>query len=198
MILVGDTMKFKINYIEKNKESNLIETENYINIYFLGIRVKKIKLERKIHAPYKKNNTKTNMIYMILKQIKKSLKYDEIVNLVIRIPKTIKIHKLDMDLGINLNDPIYNAYAIAVINAVFPLLIAYNSKSINLDNIKYTTFISDKALFLNIKCNVSISIIKNIFRIFKVIFALIKLKIKELKKDKTKNSITNKLAQKTI
>ena len=198
MILVGDTMKFKINYIEKNKESNLIGTENYINIYFLGIRVKKIKLERKIHALYKKNNTKTNMIYMILKQIKKSLKYDEIVNLVIRIPKTIKIHKLDMDLGINLNDPIYNAYAIAVINVVIPLLIAYNSKSINLDNIKYTTFISDKTLFLNIKCNVSISIIKNIFRIFKVIFALIKLKIKELKKDKTKNSITNKLAQKTI
>ncbi len=198
MILVGDTMKFKINYIEKNKESNLIETENYINIYFLGIRVKKIKLERKIHAPYKKNNTKTNTIYMILKQIIRSLKYDEIVNLVIRIPKTIKIHKLDMDLGINLNDPIYNAYAIAVINAVFPLLIAYNSKSINLDNIKYTTFISDKTLFLNIKCNVSISIIKNIFRIFKVIFALIKLKIKELKKDKTKNSITNELAQKTI
>lgn len=198
MILVGDTMKFKINYIEKNKESNLIEKENYINIYFLGIRVKKIKLERKIHAPYKKNNTKTNTIYMILKQIIRSLKYDEIVNLVIRIPKTIKIHKLDMDLGINLNDPIYNAYVIAVINAVFPLLIAYNSKSINLDNIKYTTFISDKTLFLNIKCNVSISIIKNIFRIFKVIFALIKLKIKELKKDKTKNSITNKLAQKTI
>ena len=198
MILVGDTMKFKINYIEKNKESNLIGTENYINIYFLGIRVKKIKLERKIHAPYKKNNTKTNTIYMILKQIKKSLKYDEFVNLVIRIPKTIKIHKLDMDLGINLNDPIYNAYAIAVINVVIPLLIAYNSKSINLDNIKYTTFISDKTLFLNIKCNVSISIIKNIFRIFKVIFALIKLKIKELKKDKTKNSITNKLAQKTI
>lgn len=198
MILVGDTMKFKINYIEKNKESNLIETENYINIYFLGIRVKKIKLERKIHAPYKKNNTKTNTIYMILKQIIRSLKYDEIVNLVIRIPKTIKIHKLDMDLGINLNDPIYNAYAIAVINVVIPLLIAYNSKSINLDNIKYTTFISDKTLFLNIKCNVSISIIKNIFRIFKVIFALIKLKIKELKKDKTKNSITNELAQKTI
>lgn len=198
MILVGDTMKFKINYIEKNKESNLIEKENYINIYFFGIRVKKIKLERKIHAPYKKNNTKTNTIYMILKQIIRSLKYDEIVNLVIRIPKTIKIHKLDMDLGINLNDPIYNAYVIAVINAVFPLLIAYNSKSINLDNIKYTTFISDKTLFLNIKCNVSISIIKNIFRIFKVIFALIKLKIKELKKDKTKNSITNKLAQKTI
>lgn len=198
MILVGDTMKFKINYIEKNKESNFIEKENYINIYFLGIRVKKIKLERKIHAPYKKNNTKTNTIYMILKQIIRSLKYDEIVNLVIRIPKTIKIHKLDMDLGINLNDPIYNAYAIAVINVVIPLLIAYNSKSINLDNIKYTTFISDKTLFLNIKCNVSISIIKNIFRIFKVIFALIKLKIKELKKDKTKNSITNKLAQKTI
>ena len=93
-----------------------------------------------------------------------------------------------MDLGINLNDPIYNAYIIALINALIPLFIA-NNKNINLDNIKYNTFISEKTLFLNIKCELSLSIIRNIFRIFKIIIVLIKQKNKEVKnksKDKAK------------
>ena len=125
---------------------------------------------------------------MIAKQIKKSLSYNEILNIVTGILKTVKIHKLDMDLGINLNDPIYNAYIIALINALIPLFIA-NNKNINLDNIKYNTFISEKTLFLNIKCELSLSIIRNIFRIFKIIIVLIKQKNKEVKnksKDKAK------------
>ena len=127
---------------------------------------------------------------MIAKQIKKSLSYNEILNIVTGILKTVKIHKLDMDLGINLNDPIYNAYIIALINALIPLFIV-NNKNINLDNIKYNTFISEKTLFLNIKCELSISIIRNIFRIFKIIIVLIKQKIKEAKnksKDRVKKN----------
>ena len=180
-------MKVKINYLEENKSSNLIQNKNYIELYLFGIKIKNIKLERKIHAP-KTNNKETNTIYMIAKQIKKSLSYNEILDIVTGILKTVKIHKLDMDLGINLNDPIYNAYIIALINALIPLFIA-NNKNINLDNIKYNTFISEKTLFLNIKCELSLSIIRNIFRIFKIIIVLIKQKIKEVKnksKDKAK------------
>ena len=180
-------MKVKINYLEENKSSNLIQNKNYIELYLFGIKIKNIKLERKIHAP-KTSNKETNTIYMIAKQIKKSLSYNEILDIVTGILKTVKIHKLDMDLGINLNDPIYNAYIIALINALIPLFIA-NNKNINLDNIKYNTFISEKTLFLNIKCELSISIIRNIFRIFKIIIVLIKQKIKEVKnksKDKAK------------
>lgn len=179
-------MKVKINYLEENKTNDLMQTKNYINIYLFEIKIKEIKLERKIHAP-KTNNKETNTIYMIAKQIKKSLSYNEILDIVTGILKTIKIHKLDMDLGINLNDPIYNAYIIALINALIPLFIA-NNKNINLDNIKYNTFISEKTLFLNIKCELSISIIRNIFRIFKIIIVLIKQKIKE-KKNKSKDRV---------
>lgn len=182
-------MKVKINYLEENKSSNLIQNKNYIELYLFGIKIKNIKLERKIHAP-KTNNKETNTIYMIAKQIKKSLSYNEILNIVTGILKTVKIHKLDMDLGINLNDPIYNAYIIALINALIPLFIV-NNKNINLDNIKYNTFISEKTLFLNIKCELSISIIRNIFRIFKIIIVLIKQKIKEAKnksKDRVKKN----------
>ena len=182
-------MKVKINYLEENKNNDLMQTKNYINIYLFEIKIKEIKLERKIHAP-KTNNKETNTIYMIAKQIKKSLSYNEILDIVTGILKTVKIHKLDMDLGINLNDPIYNAYIIALINALIPLFIA-NNKNINLDNIKYNTFISEKTLFLNIKCELSISIIRNIFRIFKIIIVLIKQKIKEAKnksKDRVKKN----------
>ena len=182
-------MKVKINYLEENKNNDLMQTKNYINIYLFEIKIKEIKLERKIHAP-KTNNKETNTIYMIAKQIKKSLSYNEILDIVTGILKTVKIHKLDMDLGINLNDPIYNAYIIALINALIPLFIA-NNKNINLDNIKYNTFISEKTLFLNIKCELSLSIIRNIFRIFKIIIVLIKQKIKEAKnksKDRVKKN----------
>lgn len=179
-------MKVKINYLEENKSSNLIQNKNYIELYLFGIKIKNIKLERKIHAP-KTSNKETNTIYMIAKQIKKSLSYNEILDIVTGILKTIKIHKLDMNLGINFNDPIYNAYIIALINALIPLFIA-NNKNINLDNIKYNTFISEKTLFLNIKCELSISIIRNIFRIFKIIIVLIKQKIKE-KKNKSKDRV---------
>ena len=186
---MGGIVKFKINYLEENKSSNLIQNKNYIELYLFGIKIKNIKLERKIHAP-KTSNKETNTIYMIAKQIKKSLSYNEILDIVTGILKTVKIHKLDMDLGINLNDPIYNAYIIALINALIPLFIV-NNKNINLDNIKYNTFISEKTLFLNIKCELSLSIIRNIFRIFKIIIVLIKQKIKEAKnksKDRVKKN----------
>ena len=183
---MGGIVKFKINYLEENKSSNLIQNKNYIELYLFGIKIKNIRLERKIHAP-KTSNKETNTIYMIAKQIKKSLSYNEILNIVTGILKTVKIHKLDMDLGINLNDPIYNAYIIALINALIPLFIA-NNKNINLDNIKYNTFISEKTLFLNIKCELSLSIIRNIFRIFKIIIVLIKQKIKEAK-NKSKDRV---------
>ena len=192
---MGGIVKFKINYLEENKSSNLIQNKNYIELYLFGIKIKNIRLERKIHAP-KTSNKETNTIYMIAKQIKKSLSYNEILNIVTGILKTVKIHKLDMDLGINLNDPIYNAYIIALINALIPLFIV-NNKNINLDNIKYNTFISEKTLFLNIKCELSISIIRNIFRIFKIIIVLIKQKIKEAKNisiDRVKKNIQMKKA----
>lgn len=187
---MGGIVKFKINYLEENKNNDLMQTKNYINIYLFGIKIKEIKLERKIHAP-KTNNKEINTIYMLAKQIRNSLTYNQILDIITGLLKTVKVNKLDMDLGINLNDPIYNAYIIALVNALIPLFIVNNNKNINLDNIKYNTFISQKTIFLNIKCELSLSIIRNIFRIFKIIIVLIKQKIKEAKnksKDRVKKN----------
>ena len=54
--------------------------------------------------------------------------------------------------------------------------------------IKGSWRIPEKTLFLNIKCELSISIIRNIFRIFKIIIVLIKQKIKEAK-NKSKDRV---------
>ena len=52
-------MKIKIRYIEENKGTSIIKNKNYIVIYILGIRIKKIIIDRDIKVIYKtkpKNN----------------------------------------------------------------------------------------------------------------------------------------------
>ena len=68
-------MKIKIRYIEENKGTSIVKNKNYIGIYILGIRVKKIIVDRDIKA--KKNSNKNlNEIYMLAKQVIRSLRKD--------------------------------------------------------------------------------------------------------------------------
>ncbi len=190
-------MKIKIKYIEKNQDSNIIENKNYIGLYLFGIiRIKKIKIERKVHTDKKGNNQVVNTIFMIIKQIIKSLEKEEIVKIISRILKSIKVHTLDMDLGINLNNPILNAYSVAAINGILPLYLAKNSSNINLKNIRYTTFISQKVIDLKIDTIIYFSILKNIPSILKIILILVKSKIKEIKNSKKTKSYTKELNKK--
>jgi len=94
---------------------------------------------------------------MIIRQIIKSLEKEEIVKIVSRIFKSIKVHDLDMDLGLNLNNPILNAYSIAAVNSILPLYFAKNGNSINLRNIRYTTFVSQKVIDLKIDTTIYVT-----------------------------------------
>lgn len=164
-------MKIKINITEENENENevLIENKGYVSIYILGIRVKKIIIDRKIHA--KKGESKTtNTMYMIAKQIITSLENKEMLKIINNLVKSIKIHKLDLNLGINLDDPIINAYSIALINSALPIIVLGNDKKVNLNNISYNTFISNKVIYLDVKAVVYVSILKNLKSIFKIIF----------------------------
>lgn len=182
-------MKIKIKYLEENKGTNLIENKNNISLYILGIRIKKIELDRKIHPNSNSKNKVTNTIFMLVKQIIKSMEKEEILKIVTKILKTIKVKKLDMELGINFNDPIINAYIIAIINSVLPILIVKNNNNFNLDNIKYNTFISKKVIYLRINSIIHISIVKNIISIIKIILVILKGGIKN--GNKTSNRISN-------
>ena len=182
-------MKIKIKYLEENKGTNIIENKNNIALYLFGIKIKKIELDRKVHTEGNSKNKITNSVFMIVKQIIKSMEKEEIVKIVIKILKTIKVKKLDMELGINFNDPIINAYIIAIINSVLPILIAKNNRNFDLNNIKYNTFISKKVIYLRINGIIHISIVKNIISIIKIILVILKGGIKN--GNKTSNRISN-------
>ena len=158
---IGEYMKLKIKYLEKNKNTNLTSNKNFIGIYLLGIRVKKIYIQKKVHN--NNNNKNINTIYMTIKKIINSKKG------LIKILKSIKLKKLNMKLGINFDDPILNAYSIVLINSILPLYIANTTKNYNPNNFYYNTFISKKVIYLDINCIISIPIAKNIFSIIEII-----------------------------
>lgn len=184
-------MKIKIKYIEKSDSATVIENDNYIVLYLFNIiKIKKIKIERKVHTDdNNKDNRVVNTVFMIIKQILRSLQKEEIVKIVTRILKSINVKRLNMDLGINLQDPILNAYSIAIINSILPIFLAKNSKNVDLNNISYTTFISKKVINLKIDSIIYVSIVKNITSIIKIIFIILKGGIKY--GNKTSNRISN-------
>ena len=184
-------MKIKIKYIEKSDSATVIENDNYIALYLFNIiKIKKIKIERKVHTDDNhKDNRVVNTVFMIIKQILRSLQKEEIVKIVTRILKSIKVKRLNLELGINLQDSILNAYSIAIINSILPIFLAKHSKNIDLNNISYTTFISKKVINLKIDSIIYVSIVKNITSIIKIIFIILKGGIKN--GNKTSNRISN-------
>ena len=184
-------MKIRIKYMEKEETSNMMESDNYIALYlFEIIKIKKIKIERKIHTDNKTgNNKEVNTFFMIAKQIIKLLQLEEINKIAKNILKTIKVNKLDLNLGINFSNPILNAYSIAIINSVLPIFLISNNRNINLDNIRYNTYISKKVIDLKVDSIISVSIVKNIISILKIVFLIVKGGIKN--GNKTSNRISN-------
>ena len=184
-------MKIRIKYIEKEETSNMMESDNYIALYLLKIiKIKKINIERKIHTDNKNGNNKVaNAFFMMAKQIIISLQLEQINKIIKNILKTIKVNKLDLNLGINFSDPILNAYSIAIINSVLPIFLISNNRNINLDNIRYNTYISKKVIDLKVDSIISVSIVKNIISILKIVFLIVKGGIKN--GNKTSNRISN-------
>lgn len=183
-------MKIKIHYEEKNDNSNNIELNNHIALYLFGIKIKKIKLKREIHNKSKDKNSKVvDTIFMITKQIFKSLEKQELVKIISNILKSIKVKRLDLKLGINLGDILLNVYSIATINATIPILLRLNNRNLDLNHIKYETYISQKVIDLHIDSIIHVSIVKNIVSIIKIIFLVMKGGIKN--GNKTSNRISN-------
>ena len=183
-------MKIKIHYVEKNDNANNIELNNHIALYLFGIKIKKISLDKKIpNKAQKKDNKVINTIFTIIRQILRSLERQDIVNIIGDILKSIKVKRLDLKLGINLENILLNVYSIALINAILPIVLRLNNKNLDLKHIKYETYISQKVIDLHIDSIIHVSIVKNIVSIIKIIFLVMKGGIKN--GNKTSNRISN-------
>lgn len=183
-------MKIKIHYVEKNDNANNIELNNHIALYLFGIKIKKISLDKKIpNKAQKKDNKVINTIFTIIRQILRSLERQDIVNIIGDILKSIKVKRLDLKLGINLENILLNVYSIALINTILPIILRLNNKNLDLKHIKYETYISQKVIDLHIDSIIHVSIVKNIVSIIKIIFLVMKGGIKN--GNKTSNRISN-------
>ena len=165
-------MKIKLKYLEEEKSKSEIENRNQIALYIFGIKVKKIKLNRKIHG--KKNSNKyVDTVYMIAKQIlRANTKNKELLQVANKIIQTIKIEKLDLNLGLNFQDPILNAYSVAIVNSVLPTILA--KQQIALNNLQYNTFIANKIIYIDAYVTIQFPIFRNILNIIKIIVIIIK------------------------
>lgn len=159
-------MKIRVKYLEEEKNKSEIENKNNIALYLFGIKIKKFKVNHTIHGN-KNSNKYTDTFYMIIKQILRATSNKEIVVTINKIIKTVKIKKLDLNLGINFQDPIINAYSIALINSILPTVLA--KQQIALNNLNYTTFISSKIIYLDIDTTIQLPIFRNILNIIKII-----------------------------
>ena len=164
-------MKIKIKYLEEEKNKSEIENRNQIALYIFGIKIKKIKLNRTVHG--KKNSNKyVDTVYMIVKQILRATQNAELFRVVNKIINTIKIEKLDLNFGINLQDPLLNAYSIALVNSILPTILA--KQQIALNNLQYNTFISNKIIYIDAYATIQFPILKNIVNIIKIMIIVIK------------------------
>lgn len=141
-------MKIDINYNLKGEKS--------LKIYFLGIKVIRISLNKKMdkNGEYKRKN---------------KLDKKDIISIINILKNTMKIEELYLDFGVNLEDDIINAFIIVVINMIILYLVNLNNKAVDLRKIRYNTFISSEIIVIDLKCIIKIPLVKNIPSIVKIL-----------------------------
>ena len=97
------------------------------------------------------------------------------------IINSIYVKKIYLDLGINLLQPILNAYISTLINVVINMYIAKNIKKFNLQNTKFKTYISGEVYNIKIDSIIHLQLANIIYIIIKIIFKLRKVEKKNVR-----------------
>lgn len=169
-------MRIVIDLIGKKALKTKYELYGTIKIYILNkICIKRIDLY-KISKNSINKKAKINI---------DTLKNKELIREVINVVKTIKINELDANIGFNLNEIIVNSYCIAFISSLLSIVKAKN----NSKNIIYSVYTSDQLLETKIKSIIVFPLVKNMYRIIKIIILFTKGGIKNGRK--TSNRISN-------
>lgn len=182
LIVIGAVVcipiKIKIDYTEEEKKR--LDIKNKIEIYILGfIKIKTIHLNQEDKIK-KKGAYQVNATYQLLSNYLGFLKQEELYvekSTLKKIFHSIFFEHLDISIGLNLQEPILNAYLMALINAVLNIFFAINASNINLKNTNYITYISNDFFHLQVKGIIKFRIVNNIITIIKIV-----KRIREVKK----------------
>lgn len=184
-------IRVKIDYAEKERKD--LKILNKIEIYiFYFIKVKTIELKNKKEIENKKGSYKVDAIYKLVSTyIEYSKKEKEIINTkdLKKIINSIYYEKINIDIGINLKDPIINAYLITVINILLNLFIIKKQNKMKLKNVSYATYISNNIFNLKLNCIIRFRVANTIITIIKII-----VKLREVERkygEKSSNRLAN-------
>ncbi|MEG1059866.1 MAG: hypothetical protein RSD14_06300 [Clostridia bacterium] len=180
LLVILIPIKFKVKYSLNTKDISdanftVIKSNNYLEIYILEC----IKL-KKINLGLKKKYSKDNICDAIYNLIKKYLKVKEKGKAFItakeikRINNNLYFKKINLDLGINFDDAIINAYVLCIINAIINIYFTTNQKRINLYNTKYSTNISNELFNLNVDCIIKLKLANTITILLKIFLRVLK------------------------
>lgn len=169
-------IKVVINYEFYSKDYN-INNENIkkeIKIYILRcIKVKTFK-KRKKEDTKKKKNKDNKVIYNIINVYKKYKDVTEDETVLDKLKRSMKVKKVDLEVGFNSKNYIVNSYLMAYINYYINSYIAKNIGRFNLNKTKYNTYIADNLLKVKINGILDLKIVNTIHIIIKLIFKYMK------------------------
>lgn len=193
IIVIGSVIcipiKVKIDYTEEEKKK--LDIKNKIEIYILGvIKIKTIRLNQEDKIK-KKGTYQINATYQLLSNYFEYLRQEERYvqkNNFKKIFHSIFFEQLDILIGFNLQEPILNAYLMALINGVLNIFFAINTSNINLKNTNYITYVSNDFFHLQVKGIIKFRIVNNIITILKIV-----KRIREVKK-KNGKATSNRFA----
>lgn len=167
-------IRVKIDYAEKERKD--LKILNKIEIYiFYFIKIKTIELKNKKEIENKKGSYKVDAIFKLVgTYIEYSKKEKEIINTkdLKKIINSIYYEKINIDIGINLKDPIINAYLITAINILLNLFIIKKQNKMKLENVSYATYISNNIFNLKLNCIIRFRVANTIITIIKIIVRL--------------------------
>lgn len=193
-IEIKDEILPTFNKIKKYK-SETVKEKYYLKIKILGFilifkkNLNKNKKKNDDNKLYK--NVSNDPLEMVINSVFNALDKavtGEKINKVLLNSKDIKtiinsiyVKKIYLDLGINLLQPILNAYILTFINVVINMFIAKNIKKFNLQNTKYKTYISGEVYNIKIDSIIHLQLANIIYIIIKIIFKLRKVEKKNVR-----------------
>lgn len=193
-IEIKDEILPTFNKIKKYK-SETVKEKYYLKIKILGFI---LIFKKDLNKNKKKNddnklykNVSNDPLEMVINSVFNALDKavtGEKINKVLLNSKDIKtiinsiyVKKIYLDLGINLLQPILNAYISTFINVVINMFIAKNIKKFNLQNTKYKTYISGEVYNIKIDSIIHLQLANIIYIIIKIIFKLRKVEKKNVR-----------------
>ena len=198
-IEIKDEILPTFNKIKKYK-SETVKEKHYLKIKILGFI---LIFKKDLNKNKKKNddnklykNVSNDPLEMVINSVFNVLDNavtGEKINKALLKSKDIKtiinsiyLKKFYLDLGINLLQPILNAYISTLINVVINMFIAKNIKKFNLQNTKFKTYISGEVYNIKIDSIIHLQLANIIYIIIKIIFKLRKVEKKNVR-SKTSN-----------